>query len=458
MDRVRTGIEGLDQLLYGGFLRGDAALVAGAPGTGKTTMGMQFLYNGITKCQEPGLLVTFEEFPERIYRDAAGLGWDFPALEKQGKLRVFFTSPEVLQQDVVRDKGLVREMLAEVGARRVVVDSITNLHSVCENQTQFREAVYGLVNALRRDQLTPMLIQELREQEEIGSGPEEFVADAMIRLTRAQVGDRTVRFLEVIKSRGSPHVSTRSFYYFGGGGLTVLPPFQAPFFRFEESASTGIPELDDLTGGGIPYGAFYLMEIDSDINQDIFDAGFAIEALKSGDVYVRIGGASDPRSRWRALMRMAGEEERLQRAVDSGQVILLWSGPGSCDSAPVSPEECRVQVERICGQAGSKAVRIQVNISQLYASLPRMGDYRPLSHLAGACRKGRSVVVGTVSPRAVTPDELEKLRATADGIIRVWTENGYAFIQALKTVNSARTPVYVVRQVPHPPFVEIVAP
>lgn len=141
MDRVRTGIEGLDQLLYGGFLRGDAILVAGAPGSGKTSIGMQFLYNGITKFQEPGLFVTFEEFPARIYRDAASLGWDFPALEKQGKLRVFFTFPEVLQQDVVRDKGLVGEMLAEIGARRVVVDSITNLHSVCETQAQFREAV-----------------------------------------------------------------------------------------------------------------------------------------------------------------------------------------------------------------------------------------------------------------------------------------------------------------------------
>jgi circadian clock protein KaiC len=457
MDRVRTGIEGLDQLLYGGFLRGDAILVAGAPGTGKTSMGMQFLHNGITKFQEPGLFVTFEEFPERIYRDAASFGWDFPALEKQGKLRVFFTSPEVLQQDVVRDKGLMGEMLAEIGARRVVVDSITNLHSVCDTQAQFREAVYGLVNALRREQLTAMLTQELREQEEIGTGPEEFVADAMIRLTRSHVGDHAVRFLEVIKSRGSPHIGSRCLYFFAEGGLTVLPPFQAPFYRFEESASTGIPELDDLMGGGIPYGAFYLMEIESDINQDIFDAGFAIEALRSGDTYVRIGGASDPRGRWRALMRMAGEEERLQRAVDSGQVTFLWSEPGS-QGAAVSPEHCRAQIERICGQAGSKAVRLQVDISQLYALLPQGESYRPLSHLAAACRKGRSVVVGTVSPRAVTPDELEKLRTTADGIVRVWSEGSYAFIQVLKTVNSARTPVYAVRQVPQAPFVQIVLP
>ncbi len=119
MDRVRTGIEGLDQLLYGGFLRGDAILVAGAPGSGKTSLGMQFLYNGITQYQEPGLFITFEEFPQRIYRDARNFGWDFRELEEQGKLKVLFTSPEVLQQDIVRDHGLVNEMIAEIGAVRV---------------------------------------------------------------------------------------------------------------------------------------------------------------------------------------------------------------------------------------------------------------------------------------------------------------------------------------------------
>ena len=59
MDRVRTGIEGLDQLLCGGLLRGNAVLVAGSPGSGKTSLGMQFLHNGITKYGEPGLFITF---------------------------------------------------------------------------------------------------------------------------------------------------------------------------------------------------------------------------------------------------------------------------------------------------------------------------------------------------------------------------------------------------------------
>jgi len=166
MDRVNTGIEGLDQLLHGGFLRGDAILAAGAPGTGKTSLGMQYLYNGITKYREPGLFITFEEFPERIYRDASNYGWDFRALEDQGKLKVLFTSPEVLQQDIIRDQGIVREMIAEIGATRVVVDSISNLEGTAESPRQFRESVYGLVNALKSESLTSLLIREVREDED----------------------------------------------------------------------------------------------------------------------------------------------------------------------------------------------------------------------------------------------------------------------------------------------------
>jgi len=456
MDRVRTGIEGLDQLLYGGILRADAILVAGAPGTGKTSMGMQFIHNGITQCQEPGLFITFEEFPQRIYRDAASFGWDFPALEQAGKLKVLFTSPEVLQQDIVQDNGLVSEMVGEIRARRVVVDSITNLRSVCESDAQFREAVYGLVNALRRDALTTMLIQELREQEEIGTGPEEFVADVVIRLTRDYVGNHRMRFMEVIKSRGSPQIAIPSLYFVATGGITVFPPFQEPLYRFEESISTGIPQLDDLLGGGIPHGAFYLVEVDSDINQDIFDAGFAREALDSGDVYVRIASLSDLSSRWRMLMRLAGEETRLQESIESGRTWLLWPGGDQALVEAVKPEGLRAQVDEVCAKVRNRAVRVQVDITQLLSLFPPEEEYRPLSHLTSCCRKAGAVMMGVVSPRTVGEDQLEKLRTAADGIIRVWTEGSYSFLQVLKTVNSARTPVYAIRQIRQPPFVEIV--
>ena len=95
MERVKTGIAGLDEMLGGGFLSQSANLVEGAPGTGKSTLGMQYIYSGITQFNQPGLILTFEEFAQQYYDDAANFGWDFRALEQAGKLRVIMTSPEV---------------------------------------------------------------------------------------------------------------------------------------------------------------------------------------------------------------------------------------------------------------------------------------------------------------------------------------------------------------------------
>lgn len=456
MDRVRTGIEGLDQLLYGGFLRGDAVLVAGAPGTGKTSLGMQFLFNGITKYNEPGLFITFEEFPDRIYRDADNFGWDFRRLEDEGKLRVLFTSPEVLQRDILQERGLVREMISELGARRVVVDSISNIHSVTENPLAFREAVYGLVNALKAESLTALLTRELVEEEEAGSGPEEFVADALIRLTRTYVAAHRMRYLEVLKSRGTPHVQIPCLYFLGEGGLRIIPPFQQPFYRFEEAVATGIPQLDDLLGGGIPYGAFYLMEIDVDLHQDIFDAGFASEALEAGDRYVRIAAPSDARSRWRALLKAAGLQARLEAALASGQAVFLGSRREQGKEAQSLADYISEQLAPLCQEEGEVGVRFQVDISRLFALLSREEANCCFAKLTGRCRGSRSVVLGSVSPQGFPPELLDKLRAQADGIVRVWSERSYTFLQVVKTVNSARTPVYLVLQTPRPPFIEII--
>ena len=456
MDRVKTGIEGLDQLLCGGFLRGDATLVAGAPGTGKTSLGMHFLYNGITMYDEPGIFITFEEFPQRIYRDATGFGWDFRALEEQGKLKVLFTSPEVLQQDIVRDQGLVNEMIEEIGARRVVVDSISHLHEAGEDPQQLREAVYGMVNALKRESLTALLVRELREQEEIGTGPEEFVADGLIVLSRAYVGGRHMRFVEVMKSRGSPQIAIPSLFFVSEGGLRVLPPFQEPFYRYEDAVSTGIPDLDELLGGGIPYGGFYLIEIDADLHQNIFDVGFAKEALAAGDMYVRIAGQSDEKSRWRALIKMAGLEEAMRRGLDSGQVAILGSGPTGDEEQEFSSKQFSAELDQLRAQSNDKRLRVQVDISRLLSLLPPDEGYSAFSKLATMCRGARAVMLGVVSPRAAAPEQLEKLRASADGIVRVWTEGYYSYLQVVKTVNSARTPAYAINETPKPPFIEII--
>jgi len=96
MTRIKTGIRGLDEMLQGGFLEGDAVMVAGPAGSGKTTLALQYVVNGVTQFGHNGIYVTFEQLPDQIYRDAKNFGWDLRKMEEEDKLRLVCTSPQLL--------------------------------------------------------------------------------------------------------------------------------------------------------------------------------------------------------------------------------------------------------------------------------------------------------------------------------------------------------------------------
>src|SRR5579859_3193604 len=124
---VRTGIEGLDNILLGGIPKGNTILVQGLVGSGKTLLGLEFIYRGITQFNEPGIIVVFETSPDKIVRDGAGFGWNLEELQQQRKLQVVFTTPQVLDQELRTPNSLLMETAAEIGARRIFVDGIGSL-------------------------------------------------------------------------------------------------------------------------------------------------------------------------------------------------------------------------------------------------------------------------------------------------------------------------------------------
>ena len=207
MQRVKTGIAELDEMFCGGLLSQSANLVEGAPGTGKTTLGMQYIYNGITRYNEPGLILTFEEFPQQYYRDAASFGWDFYQLEQQGKLKLIMTSPEVSKADLESVGGMIETAASEMGARRILVDSMSHLERLSDNPVELRAIQYAFVNALKREGLTailtkesPALFGESYCEESIA-----FVADSYIMMRYVEIESAVHRALLVLKFRGSDH-------------------------------------------------------------------------------------------------------------------------------------------------------------------------------------------------------------------------------------------------------------
>jgi circadian clock protein KaiC len=156
MERIKTGIVGFDEMLNGGFLPQSSNLVEGAPGTGKSTLGMQFIYNGITLYQQPGLILTFEEFAQQYYDDAESFGWDLRALEKANKLRVIMTSPEVSHAELGQVDGRIQAVINEIGAVRILVDSLSHFDRLSDDPVTRRGILYSFINSKGRKKMSPL--------------------------------------------------------------------------------------------------------------------------------------------------------------------------------------------------------------------------------------------------------------------------------------------------------------
>src|SRR5215470_8064810 len=170
-DLIQTGITGLDDILRGGIPQGNVLLVEGAAGTGKTLLGLEFIYRGITVAHEPGLIVSFEVAPQKLIRDAAAFGWDLETLQQQNQLKLLFTSPQVLSQELQSPDSLLLETAAQMGAQRLFIDGISLLRTVPPllpngssgngQEGHYRQLLQQLLEGLQREQLTALLSHEV---------------------------------------------------------------------------------------------------------------------------------------------------------------------------------------------------------------------------------------------------------------------------------------------------------
>jgi circadian clock protein KaiC len=239
MERVTTGVPGLDEMLLGGYLPQTANLVEGAPGTGKTTLGMQFIHHGIAVCGEPGLILTFEEFPQQYYDDADSFGWDFRRMEREGKLRIVMTSPEVSKADLEQVGGKIERLVQEIGAKRVLVDSVSHFERLSGSPTELRSLVYGFVNALKREGLTSVLTRESMALLGEGDGADDtlaFLVDSYTLLRYVEIDSSVHKALLVLKMRGSDHDKGIRQFAVTSRGIEVRAPFEG-----QEGIMSGSP-------------------------------------------------------------------------------------------------------------------------------------------------------------------------------------------------------------------------
>lgn len=254
--KIGSGVPGLDVVTHGGLPSGRATLVSGGPGAGKTLLGLQFLVGGVEK-GEPGLLVSFEVPAEKLRHDFGSLELPVERRLDAGLLslkHIALPAAEPHQAGSFTLDGLFLQLeraIDEIGARRVVLDTIDILLGSFRDRATVRREINRLVRWLEQRGITAMVTQERLGDGDPGHDLEEFVFDCVVFLDHRVEKEVSTRRLRVLKYRGSPHGTNEYPFLIGEDGIQVLPitkltlDHPAP----TERVSSGIEGLDELLEG-----------------------------------------------------------------------------------------------------------------------------------------------------------------------------------------------------------------
>ncbi|MEL6319282.1 MAG: circadian clock protein KaiC [Cyanobacteria bacterium J06626_14] len=260
VQKIRTMIEGLDDITHGGLPVARTTLVSGTSGTGKTLITVQFLYNGIIHFNEPGIFVTFEESPVDIVKNAYSFGWDLQKFVDEGKLFILDASPDPEGQDVVGNFDLsaiierIQYAVRKYKAKRVSIDSVTALFQQYDAASIVRREIFRLVARLKQVGVTTIMTTE--RIDEYGPvarfGVEEFVSDNVAIMRNVLEGERRRRTIEILKLRGTTHMKGEYPFTITNEGISIFPLGAMRLTQRSSNArvSSGLETLDEMCGGG----------------------------------------------------------------------------------------------------------------------------------------------------------------------------------------------------------------
>ena len=257
LPKAKTGIQGLDEITFGGLPQGRPTLLCGGPGCGKTLMAVEFIVRGAISFKEPGVFMTFEEKTEELIMNVASLGFDLQKLQKDKRLRldyVHIDRTEIEETGEYDLEGLfirLAHAIDSIGARRVVLDTIENLFAGLTNLGILRTELRRLFQWLKDKGVTAIITAEKGENMLTRHGLEEYVSDCVILLDHRIVNQISTRRMRIIKYRGSVHGTNEYPFLIDEDGITVLP---VTSLKLDKPASTsrissGIKELDVMLGG-----------------------------------------------------------------------------------------------------------------------------------------------------------------------------------------------------------------
>jgi len=418
LEKTPTHIPGLDEILEGGLPRGRTTVVNGGAGSGKTLLGLEFLYRGAL-AGEPGIFVGFEEPVEQLRQNAATLGWDLNALELENRL--FLLEGHVKADTLVSGDFSLKGLLAaasgkskELGAKRIVIDALEVALRLFDTPQQVRNEMHVLNDWLQTSGLSAILTVRppIRGN---ASAYEDFfdsMGDCVINMEARVIEQVTTRRLRVVKYRGSGFGRNEYPYVITETGLHTAP-ISTVGLRHKplgEKITTGNTRLDDILGGGYRRAACILIAGLPGAGKTILASTFTAAVCSQEEKVLYIGFEESEDA---MIGNVLSAGVPLRPYVDSGRLGFLTNFPEAMGAEEhyiralaridaLSPDHVVVDAISACARMGGKHAAFEYLMRLLNACKERGITMLMLNQLAGSTQfmeisgSGISSMVDTV--------------------------------------------------------------
>lgn len=372
--RIQTGITGFDDILVGGLPAGQMYLLEGTPGTGKTTIALQFIRHGIL-AGEPALYITLSESKRELEASARSHGWDFDdfsiaefmpeeaSLSPEQQYTVFHPSEVELASTVQK----LTDLIEKVKPKRLVIDSLSELRLLAADTMRYRRQLLALKQFFAGRDTTVLLLDDRSAE---GSDMQlQSIAHGVVRLSKVPRSyGVNRRQIEIIKMRGTPFREGFHDYTIQTGGLEIYPRLVANehFGDFtDERIPSGIAALDKMFGGGISRGSSTLLMGPTGSGKSTMAIQYAAAAAERGDRAIVYSFDEVLRT---AIERAESLQIPVRKMLKAGQLSMV-----QVDPAELSPGELVAQIRKDVEERDTRVVVLD-SINGFLAAMPGEHD------------------------------------------------------------------------------------
>ncbi len=355
--RVTTGISGLDAILCGGVPTDEVYVVEGGPGTGKTTLGLQFLRDGVAQ-GHTSLYVTLSQTERSLTTIAHSHGWDLDGItireygpaDAARQAQTVFPSAEVELEETV---SMIKEAVAEVRPTRVVIDTAADLRELSGDRTRYRRALRALRRFLADQGSTVLFLDNVPPKRKSDRELQNQANGVLVLRQQEPVYGNVRRTLQVVKMRSTPFLTGDHNFRILTGGVEVYPRVVADGANGYDTwapIASGVPELDEMLGGGLREGTACLVSGPTGSGKSALAFQYAHAAAERGEC-ASVFLFNERLETFYMRSRSLGME--MEAHVEAGRLHVQ-----QVDTGVIAPSEFAQRVRRTVEHEGARVVVI----------------------------------------------------------------------------------------------------